>query len=116
MKATIITVNDKNYKIRFPINAYADYEEMCRKSIDHIVGENAEVSISDLRRLLFLGLCYGSDDFEFATGIKVAGDMIDASIKEHEDLQYLTSKVDEAIKASALPIMAAGANDDSKKK
>lgn len=117
MKRTILLVNKKEYGIRFPINAYADYEEMCGKGIGTLVGEQAAIMISDLRRLLYLGLMYGENEtITLEKGMIVSGKLIEESVREHESLDYLTEIVDRAIEESVLPIIVDIENTDDPEK
>lgn len=116
MKAVILEVNKKTYKLRLPINAYADYEELCGKSIGSMVYGEAEMFISDLRRLFFLALVYGENPgIDYESGIKIAGDLIEKSSIEHDSIGYLSGLIDKAISQSALPIVARQQGEQEKK-
>ncbi len=114
---TVEITLDKIRHLRYDVNALADLEQKAGKSLQEILGTNAEgetdgvgLGFSALRLLLWAGLKW--ERVAPRVSVEIAGSILQDYIADGGNMDELGKKITEAFNVSGIM----GEKDDSKKK
>jgi len=92
----LIKIQDKEYTLKYDINALALLEDITGKSISNVLQEN--MGISTLRNLFYVGLKRNHKDIT----VEQVGDIMQDYIDEHKSVERLSALITEAFEKSNL--------------
>jgi len=92
----IIKIQDKEYTLKYDINALALLEDITGSSISNALQEN--MGIAMLRNLFYVGLKRNHKDIT----VEQVGDIMQDYIDEHKSVERLSALITEAFEKSNL--------------
>lgn len=112
MKGVNIETSKEIYKLRFPVNAQIDIEDLCNETLISLITK--PIPMRPLRTVVYVGLKYGMKGQTYT--LDETGDIMDEIIQE-KGLSALTDAIGAAVEqALGLATMTDSAPSESKKK